>query len=386
MVKLGDVCEKVAKWDPKSRPKEQFLYVDLGAVSSEHKAITNAALIEGKDAPSRARQLITADDILVATVRPNLNAVARVQQAYDAATASTGFCVLRPSRTIDSQYLFHWVRTPMFVSSMIRKSTGASYPAVSDRVVRESEIPLPPMDEQRRIAEILDRVDGIRTKRRQQLAHLDDLTQAIFHDMFDKADHHVDLFGDLITDVSNGTSPKCEARPAHEGEWGILKLSAVTQGFFKPYENKAYQGDVSTLLKNEVREGDVLMTRKNTRELVGAVTIASNVPERLLLPDLIFRLTIDESRINPQYFQSLMMSNRKRETVRDLSNGSAGSMPNISKARLRTLPIEVPPLELQHRFAQRIEAVRSKRTSIERALAAYDELLAALQGHAFGGV
>src|SRR5699024_6203925 len=128
-------------------------------------------------------------------------------------------------------------------------------------------------------------------------------------------------------------------RAAALTEPGVLKLGAVTYGVFRSEENKAYlHGSLSPT--HEVLPGDVLMTRKNTRDLVGAVALVDTVRSGLYLPDLIFRLHLDRSQVDPTYFHSLMMSTAKRQEVRRLASGSAGSMPNLSKARLRNLPLE----------------------------------------------
>jgi len=192
-------------------------------------------------------------------------------------------------------------------------------------------------------------------------------------------------FGELIPRVDNGTSPNCEARPAGSDEWAVLKLGAVTYGSFRPEENKAYLGELGGMASNEVRSGDVLMTRKNTRELVGAVALVDEVRPQLLLPDLIFRLHLDGARLDRRYFQALMMNSQKRPAVRDLSSGSASSMPNISKARLAKLPLELPPLALQREFAARVELIGSQRARIEAASAVDDALFASLQSRAFRG-
>lgn len=385
---LGDLTIKATTWDPRRHPDLEINYIDLGAVDNETKEIAHPAFVKGSDAPSRARQLVSSGDVLVSTVRPNLNAVAVVPESLDGAIASTGFAVLRPDRELDKRYLFHWVRSPRFISSMVSKATGASYPAVSERIVKESLIPIPPLEEQRRTAGILDQADAIRAKRRQVLAHLDTLTQSIFYDMFgdvgDDRWNRIPL-GDLVARIDNGTSPNCETRPAKPHEWGVLKLGAVTYGQFQPEENKAFLGNVASMVANEVQAGDVLMTRKNTRELVGAVALVDEVRPHLLLPDLIFRLHLDLDRIDPRYFQALMMNPRKRSAVRDLASGSAASMPNISKARLSKLLIELPPLDLQRRFAARAKQINAQRALVQRALDVDNELFASLQDRAFRG-
>jgi type I restriction enzyme, S subunit len=101
------------------------------------------------------------------------------------ATASTGFCVLRANQErLHARYLFHWVKSDSFVKSMVKQATGASYPAVSDKIVLESSIPLPCVTEQPRIAAILDQTDALRAKRREALAQLDRLAQSVFVEMF----------------------------------------------------------------------------------------------------------------------------------------------------------------------------------------------------------
>lgn len=101
--------------------------------------------------------------MLVSTVRPNLNSVAIVTEEFSGATASTGYTVLRPLPQIwDTQYLFHWVKTDHFINEMVKLATGQSYPAVSDKIILNSKIPLPALVEQRRIASILDQADALR--------------------------------------------------------------------------------------------------------------------------------------------------------------------------------------------------------------------------------
>lgn len=182
---IGDFVEPVRTWNPAATPDSTFNYVDLSAVDQIEKKIKFAVRVCGSEAPSRARQLISRGDILVSTVRPNLNGVAPVTDAFDGATASTGFCVLRPrSDKLSSNYLMHWVRSPQFIDQMVREATGASYPAVSDRIIKASHIPLRPLDEQRRIAAILDKVDALRRKRRDAEILISELSDATFVSIF----------------------------------------------------------------------------------------------------------------------------------------------------------------------------------------------------------
>lgn len=123
------------------------------------------------------------------------------------------------------------------------------------------------------------------------------------------------------------------------------------------------------------------MSRKNTPGLVGASAYVWTTGGRVLLPDLIFRLQLMESApVSAIYLWKLLTTDAKRSALTRLATGSAGSMPNISKERLRTLPVEVPTAELQLRFANLVKDVRSicqqQQAAIEKAEAAFASLLA----------
>jgi type I restriction enzyme, S subunit len=155
-VPLHELCEKrTGVRDPRLSPDTVFRYVDISSIDRLTKTVVDARAIAGRDAPSRARKVIKANDVVVSTTRPNLNAVAWIPRDLDGQIASTGFCVLRAAERLDPDYLFAYVRSPAFVASLSNLVVGALYPAVSDRQVMAQTIPLPPLPEQKRIAAAL---------------------------------------------------------------------------------------------------------------------------------------------------------------------------------------------------------------------------------------
>lgn len=183
---IGEGVLPVSTWNPRANGgDDEFSYIDLSSVDQQAKSIASVTQVAASEAPSRARQIVCSGDIIVSTVRPNLNAVAMVPDELHEATASTGFCVLRPDNiNLDGRYLFHWVRFRSFIREMERLATGANYPAVSDRIIKNSEIPTPSIVEQKRIAAILDKADTIRSKRRQAIQLADEFLRSVFLDMF----------------------------------------------------------------------------------------------------------------------------------------------------------------------------------------------------------
>lgn len=183
-VLLGEVLEITCQRDPSDWPTEEFSYIDIGSIDNETKAIVSTRRIVGADAPSRARKVVHRGDIIVSTVRPNLNAVAQIPPDLHESLCSTGFAVLRPSRRLSSRFLYAFVRSPRFVDYLIAKTRGASYPAVSEMDVLKAALVLPPLDEQERIVKVLDQADELRRLRREADRRTAEFIPALFYDMF----------------------------------------------------------------------------------------------------------------------------------------------------------------------------------------------------------
>ena len=383
---IGDVVDQVSSWTPgRDDPDSEFIYVDLSAVDQDSKTITNPRRLACTDAPSRARQIIRSGDVLVSTVRPNLNAVSRVAVELDGATASTGFCVLRPrSEVANGAYLFHWVRSPRFVGEMVRRATGASYPAISDRIVFESKIPLPPLPEQRRIAEIMDKADALRTKRQAALAKLDTLTQSIFLDMFgDPATNPkgwpVRTIRDLLESASYGTSEKAEAT----GEFPVLRMNNITRtGEMDIAELKYMDLKEDQRERYLVRTGDVLFNRTNSAELVGKTAIYREA-NPMAYAGYLIRLRVNR-KYEPEYLAAFLNTVYSKRVLRSMCKSIIG-MANINATELQALRIPVPPLPVQHEFAGCITAVEKLKATHRISLVEQDDLFTTLQQRAFRG-
>jgi type I restriction enzyme, S subunit len=244
---------------------------------------------------------------------------------------------------------------------------------------------------QKRIAEILDRAESLRAMRRQSIEQLNTLTQAIFLEMFGDPVTNPKgwkrlAFGELLANIDSGWSPVCLDRSVEGEEWGVLKLGAVTKCEYKPSENKALPPDVQPNLKIEVKQGDLLFTRKNTYELIAACALVKETPPRLLMSDLIFRFRLrEDSPVNSSFLHQLLIYPTKRRAIQKLAGGSSSSMPNISKTKLQDTLVEAPPIDLQQKFAQRVEAIEKLKATHQKSLTELDALFASLQHRAFRG-
>jgi|LauGreSuBDMM15SN_2_FD.fasta_scaffold07979_2 hypothetical protein len=138
--------------DPSLKPEELFQYVDIASVDNSLGAITNPQEVIGIEAPSRARKVIQAFDLVVSTVRPTRGAIAVVPEYLHNEIASTGFTIVRPTEKINPFYLQFALRMPSTLEQFRKWSTGSSYPAILDEDVAKTLIPVPDIKVQDQIA------------------------------------------------------------------------------------------------------------------------------------------------------------------------------------------------------------------------------------------
>jgi len=384
---IGGLVGHVQNWDPTgSANGTEIMYIDIAAIDQGLKCVATPTRIKAEHAPSRARQLVEAGDVLVSTVRPNLNAVARVPESLAGATASTGFCVLRPKPgDLDSDYLFHWVRTPQFVGEMVRRATGASYPAVSDGIVKESLLPFPPLPEQQRIAAILDKADAIRRKRQETIALTEELLRSTFLEMFgdpvtNPKGWPVESLGSHLTFVTSGSRGWARHyRPAgtrfiRSFDVQMNRVSNVDAVFVDPPGGAEAE-------RTRVQAGDVLLTITGSRigrvapvdDLVGEAFVSQHVAILRPAPSL-----------RPRFLS--MFLSEPRGGQHQISRMQYGqTKPGLNLDQVRSFRLPFPPIEAQDRFCHfwtRLEGVlsRSLKASNES-----DVLFNSLVQHAFRG-
>ena len=179
---LGALCERTDTVDPRREGGRVIEYVDVSSVSREFLTIEGTTRWTLREAPGRARKRILEGDVIFATVRPTLLRAAYVPAALNDQVCSTAFCVLRRNseRVID-KFLYYLVQRAQFIRQLAGIEHGASYPAVTDRIVKERLVPVPSLEEQRQIVGILDAIDRKIDLHRKKRAVLDDLFKALLH-------------------------------------------------------------------------------------------------------------------------------------------------------------------------------------------------------------
>ena len=380
---IGDFVGKVETWNPKTSGTDAFDYIDLSSVDKDKKSIASTVHYACSEAPSRARQLVETGDVLLATVRPNLNGVALVNGAHHGMTASTGYCVLRPREDeLDSRYLFHWVKTGVFVQRMVDVATGANYPAVSDAKVKASTIPLPPLAEQKRIANILDAADALRVKRRESIEQLDTLLQSVFLDMF--GDPVTNPLGwaavnagdelDFLTSGSRGW-----ARYYTDCGDTFIRIQNLKNGRLD-LDDIAFVSapDSAESKRTKAEPGDVLLS------------ITADLGRTAVVPDDIGKAHINQhlailrfTCLNP-VFVSHQLASRGGQTQFARLNRE-GVKAGLNFNDVKSIRLLKPPSDLQRRFASIVDSIGQQKARLQSHLGELNTLFASLQSRAFRG-
>lgn len=285
-----------------------------------------------------------------------------------------------------------WLYYMLSVMDLPRLNKSAAVPGLNRNDAYEQHIPLPPLAEQQRIADLLSRADRLRRLRRFALEMSEGYLQAVFLEMFgdpvtNPMGWEVVKLGKLIRGFEAGVNFPPVSEGVKVSRWRVLKISAVTWGEFDPKESKPISADTKFRDSIIARKGDLLMSRANTTELVGAVCRIRTEPQGVLLPDKLWRLCFfDEgSKVIPNYILFALRQPELRRIIGVLATGSSGSMKNISMQKAATLPILVPPLEIQERFSRLVERYDRLRAQQREALRQAEHLFQGLLQAAFRG-
>ncbi|MEP7338927.1 MAG: restriction endonuclease subunit S [Acidobacteriota bacterium] len=306
------------------------------------------------------------------------------------ATTNQAVCAITPRDELDRDYLFHWLLK--IRSSLVEASFGGAQPNISQAFVRDIELPLPELDEQRRIAARLKAqlaaVEEARQAAQAQAKEVEALTRRIHEQSLEALeDAQRVTLGELLLGIEAGKSFQTSERLAGEHELGVLKVSAVSWTEFRADQAKAIDGNYIPDDRHFVRQGDLLISRANTVELVGAVAkVERDYPNRLL-SDKTLRLVLDESRIHPDYLIQVLRMPEAREHIEGNATGTSDSMRNISQGTLRAIPVPFPPMVEQVRIATRLSeadaASKLLRQAIQAQLREIELLPARLLAQAF---
>lgn len=279
---------------------------------------------------------------------------------------------------LDSDYLYFLFQT----KNLSDFASDSNPPSIRKSDVERWSVKIPPLPEQRHIVDLLSRAEGIVRLRREAEKKAAELIPALFLDMFGDPGRNpkgwpMRKVSEFVSRFEGGKN--LQAGSENGSPYRILKVSAATSGKYRESESKPTPDGYVPPPTHIVRVGDMLFSRANTEDLVGATAIVDKTNSKTLLPDKLWRMVWAEPA-EPLYMHALFQSPHVRQELGKLSSGTSASMRNISQGKLFDLALPIAPYEWQKKFVERASSARSivaqQFTATTKAQAAFDALLA----------
>jgi type I restriction enzyme, S subunit len=286
------------------------------------------------------------------------------------------------AQALDVRFLFHFMS--VYVKQLRAMSIGGVIKYIKLGYLTDARIPLPPLAEQRRIAEVLDRAEALRVKRRAALAQLDSLPQSLFLDLFGDPVTNpkrwpIRRIGELLESASYGTSEKSGTT----GGFPVLRMNNIARtGEMDFTDLKFMDLEASQCDRYLVRTGDLLFNRTNSVDLVGKTGVYRET-KPMAYAGYLIRLRVNKEN-DPEFLSAFLNSGYSKRMLRGMCKSIIG-MANINATEIQAMRIPQPPLPLQGEFARRVTAVEKLKTAQRASLAELDALFATLQHRAFRG-
>jgi len=289
-----------------------------------------------------------------------------------------------------NKYFLHLINSFVIERQIQKKMKGGTQKFVSLKILRNLKIPLPPLDQQKKIAAILDAADAYRQKTIALITKYEELTQSLFLDMFgdpvkNPKGWKEKQLGEFINSLNTGVSVNSTDENYSDDMLGILKTSCVYSGIFRPEEAKVIRKDEYERMKLNPTADSIIISRMNTTELVGKSAYIVIDHPNLFLPDRLWQTKKGVLEHNVRWLSEALSFQSFRNEIGKISSGTSGSMKNISKKKYLGLTMIHPNLELQNQFAERIQAIEEQKVQAQASLAQADDLFNSLLQRAFKG-
>ena len=333
-------------------------------------------------------QRIVPNDVVVAASSGSLSVVGKTTQVRTGFKGGFGaFCkVLRPGPDVNPYYFGHYFKTAFYRRVVSQLASGVNINNLKKEHLDNLQIPLPPLAEQKRIAEILDAADALRAKRREALAQLDTLLQSTF----------LDMFGDPVTNPMGWAKVR-------SGELFLLppKIGTITpaagQGYLVVRVGEVGESRIAfercgrvrlserDLVRFRLERGDTVIARAiGSKSHLGKSSFFAGFDEATVIDSHVMRLRPDPLKCDGLWFYSLVSSARGKVLLQETGGATAVQF-NINARQASSVQVALPPLDLQHGFAAIAESIERQKANQRAHLAELDTLFASLQSRAFRG-
>lgn len=311
-------------------------------------------------------------DVLLAKDGSTLGTVNVIRYLPRPTTVNSSIAVITPNEHLLGTFLFYLFQSNYLVNTIQQIKGGMGVPHLFQADLNKFYLPLPPIFEQKPIVTFLDhetsRINDLMSEQERLITLLKGKKQALISQAVTKGlnldvpmkNSGIEWLGKVPEEwkivrvkhikrsIEQGWSPQCEAFPVETAdEWGVLKVGCVNGGVFNSLENKTLPAELEPLPELGISSGDLLISRANTRELVGSAAVAELSFPKLLLCDKLYRLRVEPERCLPVYLVRYLGCDKVRGQIELAASGASSSMQNIAQSTILELVIALPPIEEQ---------------------------------------
>lgn len=343
---------------------------------------------------SSGESLIKNGDFVFADTSEDIEGSGNFTQLRSEAITFAGYhtIIARPNNRKSARYFAYLFDSKPFRTQIRHAVKGVKVFSITQAILRGADIWLPSQDEQEKIAAFLDhetaKIDALIEKQQRLIELLKEKRQAVISHAVTKGlnpnapmkDSGVEWLGEvpahwqltqikhLVAVFEQGWSPQCDSRPAEDGEYGVLKVGCVNGGVFNPEENKALPPELKPQTQYVIKSGDLLVSRANTRELVGSAAVVNSDFDNLILCDKLYRLKLHPG-VNAELVALYLSIPPVRQQIELGTSGASDSMQNISQSVIRDLIVLLPPETEANLLFDEVERKIAKFTAILKSAA-----------------
>ena len=361
MARLGDVCKKASS---------NIAQKDLEGYHGKYPIYGASGFISNVD-------FYQQEEPYIAVVKDGAG-IGRVMKLPAKSSVIGTLQYIIPNDTVDIQYLAY----AMEYMNLSKYFSGATIPHIYFKDYQNETLPLPSLNEQRRIAATLDKVTELIAKRRQQLDKLDELVKAMFGDSVINPNELPSVSLSNLANIVSGITKGRKTNGEELFEVPYMAVSNVKSGYIDWTTVKTIGATKSEIEQYHLKPFDVLMTEGGDPDKLGRGAIIQNPPEDCIHQNHIFRVRVDSSRLLPQYLEEYLQHPKAKKYFLGCAKQTTG-IASINMTQLRNLPVLLPSLEQQKKFSDFVEKTDKIKSTISCSLEKLEMLKKALMQEYF---
>lgn len=385
MARLGDICIQITDGShnpPMGVEQSNYLMLSSKNIDDDYITLNDPRYLSQEDFEAENRRTNIKPNDLLITIVGTIGRVAIVPNSLTEFCVQRSVAVLKPKpEIVYNRFLMHYLQSMR--PYLEQESRGVAQKGIYLKQLSNLSIILPPLDEQRKIAAVLDKVSDLIAKRRQQLDKLDEMVKSRFIEMFgvypaNPMGWEIGTIRDIVTEVRYGSS-----RPAVDGgKYPYLRMNNITYGGeLDLSDTKRIDIPDNELDKCTVRRGDVLFNRTNSKELVGKTCVYDR-DEMMVLAGFVIRIRVKDC-ILPEFLSAFLNTDFSKQMLLGMCKTAIGQA-NINAQELQNIGLYLPPVELQRRFIQFKKETDKSKLAIQKSLEKLEILKKALMQKYFG--